>query len=112
MYIDKIKLNNFRNYREEEINLDKNINIFYGNNAQGKTNILEAIYICALGKSYRTNKDREVININKDFSKIEVNYSKKDREGKIKLEIENKKNLYLLLNLLCHLNYHFYKLNY
>ena len=95
MYIDKIKLNNFRNYIEEEINLDKNINIFYGNNAQGKTNILESIYLCAIGKSYRTNKDREIININKDFSKVEINYSKKDREGKIKLEISNKKNLYL-----------------
>ena len=95
MYIDKIKLNNFRNYIEEEINLDKNINIFYGNNAQGKTNILESIYLCAIGKSYRTNKDREIININKDFSKVEINYSKKDREGKIKLEISDKKNLYL-----------------
>ena len=95
MYIDKIKLNNFRNYIEEEINLDKNINIFYGNNAQGKTNILESIYLCAIGKSYRTNKDREIININKEFSKVEINYSKKDREGKIKLEISDKKNLYL-----------------
>ncbi len=95
MYIDKIKLSNFRNYIEEEIEFDKNINIFYGNNAQGKTNILEAIYLCAIGKSYRTNKDKEIININNNFSKVEINYSKKDREGKIKLEIADKKNLYL-----------------
>ena len=95
MYIDKIKLSNFRNYIEEEIEFDKNINIFYGNNAQGKTNILEAIYLYAIGKSYRTNKDKEIININNNFSKVEINYSKKDREGKIKLEIADKKNLYL-----------------
>ncbi len=95
MYIEKIKLNNFRNYIEEEIKLDKNINIFYGNNAQGKTNILEAIYLCAIGKSYRTNKDREIINTNSDFLKAEVNYTKKDRDGKIKIEISDKKNIYL-----------------
>ena len=95
MYIEKIKLNNFRNYIEEEIKLDKNINIFYGNNAQGKTNILEAIYLCAIGKSYRTNKDKEIININNNFLKTEIEYSKKDRDGKIKIEISDKKNIYL-----------------
>ena len=95
MYIEKIKLNNFRNYKEQEINLDKNINIFYGNNAQGKTNIIESIYLCAIGKSYRTNKDKEFIKINEPFSKVEINYNKKDRNGKIKLEISDKKNIYL-----------------
>ena len=91
MYIEKIKLFNFRNYLEQEISFDKNINIFYGNNAQGKTNIIEAIYLCAIGKSYRTNKDKEIININKNFSNVEINYSKKDREGKVKIELSNKK---------------------
>ena len=43
MWISKIKINNFRNYKNEEIDLNKNINIFYGQNAQGKTNIIEAI---------------------------------------------------------------------
>ncbi len=82
MYIEKIKLTNFRNYEKEEINLDKNINIFYGNNAQGKTNILESIYLCAIGKSYRTNKDIELINKNKEFSKVELEFAKKDRNRK------------------------------
>ena len=91
MYIDKIKLNNFRNYSEQEIELDKNINIFYGNNAQGKTNIIESIYLCAIGKSYRTNKDREIIKINEPYSKVEINFNKKDRDGKIKVEISDKK---------------------
>ena len=50
MWIKKIKIKNFRNYESEEINLDKNINIFYGQNAQGKTNIIESIFLCSLGK--------------------------------------------------------------
>ena len=93
MYIEKIKLTNFRNYQEQEIEFDKNINIFYGNNAQGKTNIIEAIYLCAIGKSYRTKKDREIIKLNEQYSKVEINYNKKDRDGKIKVEIADKKNI-------------------
>ena len=56
MYINKVKLENFRNYENQEIEFDKNVNIIYGDNAQGKTNILESIFICSLGKSFRTNK--------------------------------------------------------
>ena len=48
MNINKIKLKNFRNYTEQEIELDPHINVFYGDNAQGKTNILEAIFIVVL----------------------------------------------------------------
>jgi DNA replication and repair protein RecF len=48
MYIKNIKLENFRNYEFQELNLEQGINILYGDNAQGKTNIIEAIYLCAL----------------------------------------------------------------
>jgi len=95
MYIDKIKLTNFRNYNEQEIELDKNINIFYGNNAQGKTNILESIYLSAIGKSYRTSKDRELINKKEEFSKVQVSYRKKDREGNITVNVSDKKVILL-----------------
>ena len=95
MWIKKIKIYNFRNYKNEEINLEKNINIFYGKNAQGKTNIIEAIYLCGLGKSFRTNKDKEMIKLNENNSFVEVEYEKSDRDGKIKIELENKKNIYL-----------------
>lgn len=50
MNVKKIKLNNFRNYEEQEILLDKNINIIYGNNGEGKTNILESIFVSSLRK--------------------------------------------------------------
>ena len=95
MYIKKIKIQNFRNYENQEITLDKNINVFFGDNAQGKTNILEAVFLCAFGKSFRTNKDKEMINKKKDFSNIEVDFQKKDREGNIKIQINDKKNVFL-----------------
>ena len=95
MWIKKIKINNFRNYDKEEINLEKNINIFYGQNAQGKTNIIEAIFLCSLGKSFRAKKDNEMIKLNKENAIVEIEYEKSDRDGKIKIEIENKKNIYL-----------------
>ena len=95
MWISNIKINNFRNYNNEEINLDKNINIFYGENAQGKTNIIEAIFLSSMGKSFRAKKDNEMIKINEKNALIEIEYNKKDRNGKIKIEIGNKKNIYL-----------------
>ena len=95
MYIKEIELKGFRNYNEEKIKLNKNVNIIFGNNAQGKTNILEAIFIASLGKSFRTNNDKELINFYKKNAEIEIKYDKKDRDGKIKIEIENKKNFYI-----------------
>ncbi len=95
MYINKIKIQNFRNYENQEIQLDKNINIFYGDNAQGKTNILEAVFLCAFGKSFRTSKDKEMINKDKEFSNIDIDYEKKDRVGNIKFKISDKKYVYL-----------------
>ena len=95
MYIEKIKLNNFRNYENLEINLNKNINIIYGDNAQGKTNILEAIFLCSFGKSFRTTKEKEMIKFNEDKTLVEIFYQKKDRDGKIKIEIGNKKQINL-----------------
>ena len=93
--LKKIKIKNFRNYESEEINLDKNINIFYGQNAQGKTNIIESIFLCSLGKSFRAKKDKEMIKLNEQNAIVEVEYEKSDRDGKIKIEIRNKKNIYL-----------------
>ncbi len=95
MYIKKIKIQNFRNYENQDISLEKNINIFYGDNAQGKTNILEAIFLSAFGKSFRTNKEREMIKKGENFALIEVEYQKKDRDGKIKININDKKEIFI-----------------
>lgn len=93
MYINKIKLHNFRNYNEQEIELNKNINIIYGDNAQGKTNILEAIFLSSFGKSFRTNKEKELIKFGENGLIVETYYQKKDRDGKVKIEISNKKQI-------------------
>ena len=97
MYIKNIKLRNFRNYTNQEIELNKNINIFFGDNAQGKTNIIESIYISSIGKSFRAKKDIEIVNIEnkKEKAIIEIEYQKADRDGKIKIEIKENKNIFI-----------------
>jgi len=95
MWVKKIKITNFRNYNKEEINLSENINIFYGENAQGKTNIIESIFLGSIGKSFRAKKDIEMINLNSEESLIELEYEKSDRDGKIKIELSNKKSIYI-----------------
>jgi len=95
MYINTIKLNNFRNYNNQQINLQKGINLFVGDNAQGKTNILEAIFLCAIGKSFRAKKEKELIRIGEDKSNIEIEFEKSDRRGKIKIEFDDKKNVFV-----------------
>ena len=93
MYITKLKLENFRNYNIQEIEFNRGINVIYGDNAQGKTNILEAIFLCSMGKSFRTSKDKELIKINSNYAKINIEYEKSDREGKIDYIIADKKNI-------------------
>ena len=93
MWIKELRINNFRNYKNEEIKFEKNINIFYGENAQGKTNIIEAIFLCSMGRSFRTNKDKEMILLNESQANIEIEFEKSDRSGKIKIELAGKKNV-------------------
>ena len=59
MYIESLELKNFRNYEELSIVLDPGTNILYGDNAQGKTNVLEAVYLCGTTKSHRGSKGKE-----------------------------------------------------
>ncbi len=95
MWIKKIKISNFRNYKNAEINLNNKINIFYGENAQGKTNIIESIYFCSIGKSFRTSKEKEMIKFGEENSNIEIDYEKSDREGNISINIGQRKNIFV-----------------
>ena len=63
MIIESLELLNFRNYERECFEFDKNTNVLYGDNAQGKTNILEAVFLCSIGKSFRSNKEKELIKL-------------------------------------------------
>lgn len=92
MYLKNIKLVNFRNYQNETINFINGINLFIGQNAQGKTNIIESIYLSAMGKSFRTIKDSEVINFGKDYCKIDLDYfNSQDEKIEIYIDKFNKK---------------------
>ncbi|MBA1393777.1 DNA replication and repair protein RecF, partial [Lactobacillus sp. XV13L] len=70
MYLKNINLRNFRNYQQLFLEFSPQTNIFIGQNAQGKTNLLEAIYVLALVRSHRTNNNQELIRWNCDFSKL------------------------------------------
>lgn len=86
MILRKIKLINFRNYKSFNINFQKNINIIIGDNAQGKTNILESIYTLALTKSYRTTNDSNLIRL--DQEKFIITGEIKDEKILKKLSLE------------------------
>ena len=91
MYIKKLELENFRNYNKEIFEFSPEKNIIYGLNGQGKTNIIESIYFFVNGKSYRTTKDNEVINFEKDFCKIKIFFNDGVRDNKGEIIIKNKK---------------------
>lgn len=92
MYIKKIRLNSFRNYEKETINFHNKINIIYGDNAEGKTNIVEAIYYCAFGKTFKNNKDYEIVRFNDDFFNIGIEFLKNNRDNEISVFYEKQTN--------------------
>lgn len=75
MLVKSIKLKNFRNYLDSEIFFEDGVNFIVGDNAQGKTNLIESIYICAMGKSFKNIKEKLLINFDKDFSSINLEYN-------------------------------------
>ena len=73
------------------MDFDEKINIIYGDNAQGKTNILESMYVCATSKSHRGSKDREIIRFDNDESHIKVNVKKNDMNYRIDMHLKKNK---------------------
>ncbi|MEY8752947.1 DNA replication/repair protein RecF [Alkalicoccobacillus gibsonii] len=70
MRVNKLSLINYRNYAKAELEFTKQVHVFIGDNAQGKTNVLEAIYVLAMAKSHRTSKDKELINWSEEYAGI------------------------------------------
>ena len=91
MIVESLKLQNYRNYEYLNMNFDEKINIIYGDNAQGKTNILESMYVCATSKSHRGSKDREIIRFDNDESHIKVNVKKNDMNYRIDMHLKKNK---------------------
>lgn len=87
MYIKTLQLLDYRNFKTLAIRLGENVNVFMGNNAQGKTNILEAIYYCAFARSHRTNRDKELVEINSNRAFIRVDVAKSRLDKRIDINI-------------------------
>lgn len=93
MKINSLELISFRNYHQQSFLFDPYINIFIGDNAQGKTNVLESIYLLSTARSFRTHKYKEMIFFNEEFSKItgQVETNNKPSVMRIVLSKEGKK---------------------
>lgn len=87
MFIKKLVLINYRNYKELNIDFSKSVNVFIGDNAQGKTNILESIYYCGFAKSHRTSRDKELINWKSDNAFISLSVGKDRLDKRIDINI-------------------------
>lgn len=87
MFIKKLMLLNYRNYKELAVDFGKHVNVFMGDNAQGKTNILESIYYCGFAKSHRTSKDKELIHWQADSAYVSLSVGKDGLDKKIDLNI-------------------------
>lgn len=91
MIIESIELKNYRNYNELHMDFNQGTNILYGDNAQGKTNILEAIYVCCTTKSHRGSKDRDMIQFEREESHIKLNLRKHDVPYRIDMHLKKSK---------------------
>ena len=92
MIIKRLELADYRNYEFLDLQFDKGTNILYGDNAQGKTNILEAIYVAATTKSHKASKDREIINFNKEEAHIRTYLEKENVETRVDMHLRKSKS--------------------
>lgn len=91
MYISSVELKNYRNYDYAAVPFQKGINILFGDNAQGKTNILESLYVCATTKSHRGSKDKEMIRFHEEEAHIRMMVNKKGIDHRIDMHLKKQK---------------------
>ncbi|MBE7022201.1 MAG: DNA replication/repair protein RecF [Ruminococcaceae bacterium] len=87
MYIKSLCLQNFRNYSEQKLVFDTATNVFCGGNAQGKTNLLEALYLFSMGKSFRTQQDAELIRFGEEYTRAVLTFCDRNREQTLEIII-------------------------
>ncbi len=95
MTVNKIRIKNFRNIKNEEIVFCEGINVIHGRNAQGKTNILEAIWLFSGKKSFRGAKDSELINLEQNAASLNIDFFGEEREQTAEIKIENGRSYFL-----------------
>ena len=96
MRIEKLTIKNYRNYASADVKLGRGVNLFVGNNAQGKTNLLESVYLASVGKSARTPRWQELIKWGENFATVKVNLRKEI--GTDEVEIRLDKDKHVLIN--------------
>ena len=87
MRVTEISVNNYRNLAKQKVAPNGGLNIFTGDNAQGKTNLVESVYLCCIGKSPRTDKDKDMICWGKDKALVKVKYTCRFGEGEIEVAL-------------------------
>lgn len=99
MIINNLSFENFRNLQDKKISFNKNMNVIYGDNAEGKTNLLEALWLFCGGHSFRNNKESELIKFNEDFYKLRAEFYSNNREQNAEIRyIENKNKKQVFIN--------------
>lgn len=92
MIIKSLELADYRNYESLDIKFDRGTNILYGDNAQGKTNILEAIYVAATTKSHKGSKDKEIVNFDKEEAHIRTYIERENVESRVDMHLRKSKS--------------------
>ena len=87
MIVKSIELMNFRNYRDLKLLFDERTNIFYGDNAQGKTNILEAVYLSGTTRSHKGSRDRDMILFGEEEAHLRTFIRKRELEYQIDIHL-------------------------
>lgn len=90
MHINDLTLTNYRNYKKEQVTFENSVNVILGENAQGKTNVMESIYVLGLAKSHRTTRDKELIYWDEEYAKIEGSVQKRTSKLTLEVVISNK----------------------
>lgn len=98
MHITQISLKGYRNYELCQIDLSNRLNLIIGNNGQGKTNLLESLYIGGFGKSFRTSKDIEWLRFGESFAVIKIGYEKMGQPGQIEIKLLKNRKKEIKLN--------------
>lgn len=98
MVITSLRLENFRNYPSLKIKFDRGTNLFYGDNAQGKTNILEAVYLCGTTKSHKGSKDRDMIRFGQTEAHLRMKLCKNDSRYRIDMHLKKNKTKGIAIN--------------
>ena len=92
MILKSLELSNFRNYNSLSMEFDSGTNILYGDNAQGKTNILEAIFVSATTKSHKSSKDKDIVNFNEEEAHIRTYLEKEGIETRVDMHLRKNKS--------------------